>query len=205
MDGLAAMWVNSNGIINNDFGENGIFYYDNFLVPPYIQTILQNGDKYFVGQGNEIIILNNDGILHNNFSFTSEDTMVFIFDMKFQDLNKIILGGCSNLNIGYCDFTLVRLNLDSDISVTPTKTSSSLLIYPNPTNDKITITTIDNLPIDNLQFEIYDLTGRVVSQLSNAKLSNSQLIIDVSHLQAGVYFVKFILQGTNQVQKFVKE
>jgi len=49
---------------------------------------------------------------------------------------------------------------------------------------------------DNLQFKIYDLMGRVVSQLSN-----SQLTIDVSHLQAGVYFVKI----GKQVQKFVKE
>jgi len=74
------------------------------------------------------------------------------------------------------------------------------LIYPNPAKDKITIS-IDNLTTDNLQFEIYDLMGRVVSQLSNGKLSNSQLTIDIYNLQSGIYFLKV----NNQVIKFIKE
>ena len=107
---------------------------------------------------------------------------------------------------------ITNVNFAANLIGVPVETgrAPSLQIYPNPANDKITITTTDNFTtydftIDNLQLQIFNLTGRVVSQLSNGKLSNSQLTIDVSHLQPGVYFVKFILQGTNEVQKFVKE
>ena len=61
-----------------------------------------------------------------------------------------------------------------------------LQIYPNPTTGELTI---DNgqLTINNV--EVFDIYGR---KLNNYQLSivNSQLKINISHLPAGIYFIK---------------
>ena len=79
----------------------------------------------------------------------------------------------------------------------------NLQIYPNPTTGKLTISlhkpskegayTAENI-------EIYDVVGQ---KLNNYQLSivNYQLIIDVSHLANGMYFLKI----ENKTVKFVKE
>ena len=80
--------------------------------------------------------------------------------------------------------------------------NGELKIYPNPTNGKLTISlpnpseggayTAENI-------EIYNIMG----QLLQSKIVNlqSKIVIDVSHLTAGVYFIKF---DGYKVEKFVK-
>ena len=73
-----------------------------------------------------------------------------------------------------------------------------LQVYPTPTTGQLTIT-MDNgqLTMDNV--EIYSVVGQ---KLNNYQLStvNYQLIIDVSHLANGMYY----LRVGNKVVKFVK-
>ena len=76
-----------------------------------------------------------------------------------------------------------------------------LQVYPNPTNEQLTI----NLPNPSeggayaADVKIYDIIGRT---LTNYQFSiiNSQLIIDVSHLHNGMYFLKI----DNKMVKFIK-
>ncbi len=64
--------------------------------------------------------------------------------------------------------------------------SSSIKIYPNPTNSSIQIS-YDN-SINNLKsYQINDIKGRVVLQNEYDNLSNS---INLNNLNAGVYFIK---------------
>ena len=77
-----------------------------------------------------------------------------------------------------------------------------LRVYPNPTSGELTI---DNgeLTIDNV--EIFDIYGK---KLCNYQLSivNYQLKINISHLPAGIYFVKLISQNnTTKTFKIIKE
>jgi len=76
---------------------------------------------------------------------------------------------------------------------------SDIKIYPNPTNNTITI----ELPTcDNCQtkYIIYDLSGRKV--LEN-KITNSKNIISVSELSAGTYFIKVIDSNKTTTQKLI--
>jgi len=88
--------------------------------------------------------------------------------------------------------TLKDLNITNYLSKT-----SGISIYPNPTTGKLTI---DNgeLIIENV--EIYDVFGRKQEIIVNYQLSTINSI-DVSHLPAGMYYLKV----GNQTARFVKK
>jgi len=76
----------------------------------------------------------------------------------------------------------------------------NVLVYPNPTTGQLRI---DNgeWKIDNV--EIYDVMGRKQTIIINCQLSiiNS---IDISHLPAGIYFIKLQTQTETITKKVIK-
>jgi hypothetical protein len=70
----------------------------------------------------------------------------------------------------------------------------SYSIYPNPTTGEFTITSYE-LRITNV--DIYDVYGRKVVGENLRPLQNGMVVVNVSHLQAGTYFVK-IYSEANQ-------
>ena len=86
---------------------------------------------------------------------------------------------------------------------------TKLHVYPNPANYELRITNYEFK--DGEVIEIYNVAGQKVYQINNltnqqqiTKSTNNQInniIIDVSHLAKGLYFLKI----NNQVTKFIKE
>ena len=77
----------------------------------------------------------------------------------------------------------------------------SLRVYPNPTAGKFTILDFrfDDLRVDDLQIEIYDVVGSLLqSKIVNLQ---SEIAVDISHLAAGLYFLKI----DGKMFKVVKE
>ena len=81
------------------------------------------------------------------------------------------------------------------VGIVETGSAPSLQIYPNPVNSELKITNYEGGEV-----QIYDIMGRFVN---NCQLSivNSQLIINVSHLPTGIYFLRI----GEKAAKFVKE
>lgn len=75
-------------------------------------------------------------------------------------------------------------------------------LYPSPTDDFITIQIEDNVLADETsKIQLFDMFGLEVQGFSDLLIkSESTILIDVSHLSAGVYFVKI----GDKVQKLVK-
>jgi hypothetical protein len=76
--------------------------------------------------------------------------------------------------------------------------NGELKVYPNPTRGEIRLTNLDfRLTIDDIA--IYDVVG----QLLQSKIVNlqSEIVLDVSHLAKGMYYLKV----NNKVVKVVKE
>ena len=73
----------------------------------------------------------------------------------------------------------------------------ALKIYPNPVKEQLTVK--NEQLSEGSVIEIYDAAGK----LQKSKIVNLQsaIVIDVSHLSSGIYFLK---AGDNTV-KFVKE
>jgi hypothetical protein len=86
-----------------------------------------------------------------------------------------------------------------------------LRIYPNPTTGELRIEVAGQARNDVVNVEIFDVFGRQMSQISRhcgldpqpkSHISNQ---IDISHLPAGVYFVKIRTEAGEVVKKVVKE
>ena len=76
--------------------------------------------------------------------------------------------------------------------------TSSLLLYPNPVKDKIYIET----PTQTLTVEIYDVYGR--HQVTETPSHQGCLVVDVTDLKSGVYFVKVITENGEAIKRIIK-
>ena len=82
-----------------------------------------------------------------------------------------------------------------DVGIVGTRHALPLQVYPNPVNYELKIMNYEGGVV-----EIFDVVGRILTNFQFSTL-NSQLNIDVSHLAAGMYFLKV----DNKVVRFVKE
>jgi len=77
---------------------------------------------------------------------------------------------------------------------------NAITIYPNPTTGELKIEN-GELKIENV--EIFDIYGRKLkSKIVNLK---SKIVIDISHLHSGIYFVKITTEAGEVVRKVVKQ
>ena len=72
---------------------------------------------------------------------------------------------------------------------------NSIFIYPNPTNEELSIEN-DSFTIENV--EIYDINGKTI-------LSTNKPIINISHLLTGTYFVKIKTDNGELIKKIIKK
>ena len=76
--------------------------------------------------------------------------------------------------------------------------SSAFNLYPNPVNDKLYIETLTQ----TLIVEIYDVYGR--RQVIETPSHQGNLIIDVTNLDSGAYFVKVVTENGEAVKRILK-
>ena len=77
-------------------------------------------------------------------------------------------------------------------------TSTSLLVYPNPVNDRLYI----EAEVEVEEVVVYDVFGR---QQELSAISGQQSVVDVTSLNSGVYFVKVVTRNGEMVKRFVKK
>lgn len=95
---------------------------------------------------------------------------------------------------------LRRYSLNSGTNLIGEEYIGKATIYPNPVIDRFTIPNISDLS----RVLIYDLTGRVVLNLSYRNYSNDE--IDASVLTSGLYFGKIILKNSKYYSfRFIKQ
>jgi subtilisin family serine protease len=75
------------------------------------------------------------------------------------------------------------------------KNDISWSIYPNPVGENLNIT---NLPTMDQEVEIIDITGKVIQK----KVENNS--ISPLHLESGTYWLRILIKGKIEQQKFIK-
>ena len=77
-------------------------------------------------------------------------------------------------------------------------TADRLSVYPNPTTDRVSVTSDDTVE----QYEIYNITGALVRRQT---IGHDTFDIDVRDLPAGAYLLKVCTSNAVQTKRFVKE
>ena len=112
---------------------------------------------------------------------------------------------CYNVTAVYNEFESNFSNEScAEISINSiTEYSSNFKIYPNPAKDELSIV-CNKLQVTSykLQIEIFDVNGRQQKAESRKQKAESEIVLDISHLPAGVYFIKI---SDDVVGKFIKE
>lgn len=105
----------------------------------------------------------------------------------------------------YSDALMYNLYID-DISIDMTTAenervlSDNYYVFPNPCNDKIMVTH-NSQKNDLVNYEIIDLSGKKIKEISSNSLSTQIL---TKELARGMYFLKIISGKEVKTEKFVK-
>jgi hypothetical protein len=133
---------------------------------------------------NDTLVVEN----HKELSYSTKDVNDLII------VNVVAVYENGNTSAGVIDNILIDRPTES-IS----ENTTSLNIYPNPTNDKLYIET----QTQTLTVEIYDVYGR--RQVTESPSHQGNLTIDLSDLKSGIYFVKINTNEGNIVERIIKQ
>jgi len=134
----------------------------------------------------------------NNLVYT-EETLQFTpttsgnYLIGFHNNSPALVTGSTTANYVLIDSFSVTSALSNDNSFT----INNFDIYPNPTSNVLNISNLNNIEINTIS--ISDLNGRVIRN------ANSGTSINVSDLNAGVYFVTIETAEGKSTKKFIKE
>lgn len=92
----------------------------------------------------------------------------------------------------YSNVVLLRM-LDNDVL---------LSVFPNPTADKLNIALSSSTNIAQIQLQVFDNAGKLVTQQSVS--NNNGITLDVSNYSSGVYLLKIMYSGKEETIRFVK-
>jgi hypothetical protein len=159
-----------------------------------------------------------------NLSYSKEDLVLPIAYAT----NALFLGNMltGQTNYSWADTGWVRGNVSTyywsgreidETGIVETHCNASLRVYPNPTNYELRITNYETgFGASQLKegevVEIYSVVGQLVQTSPNPskrgelapsllERAGGEVVIDISHLPAGMYFLKIV----NKTARFVKE
>ena len=196
------------------FGGVGCGSYENRIVS--LLSIQPDGKIYVAGWrqaafpypngGGPLIITdrisgryNSDGSIDSNFVSYQPATISDLFtSVAVQPDGKLLVGGSySSYDNNSDNANLVRLYGSTALSTTQFSTTT-LKLYPNPTNSLLNIKTSDSVVLDKIS--ITDLTGKTV--LEQTQNTNQ---VSVEKLATGVYILNGYSEGNKFQEKFIKE
>ena len=110
-----------------------------------------------------------------------------------------------NCTGGNCGSRIATKEEVKSLEAIPEEIIEGLTIFPNPTNDKLTIK-FSLAEASKVSFEIIDIQGRNLENYNyKGKAGLHTFIIDVSKLNAGNYILRGLLGTKLEIKKFVVE
>lgn len=229
---FALVRIDTNGIIDKKFGNNGIVTteltnsgsivfqsddtVDDILILDDNRILLLGSSANIIGQDRDLILAmyTNNGLLDQSFgeggimrleAFNSSTFLPYIFAL--QKDKKIVLGGTSKDNLSE-NFEIVRLSLDFDVgNINFSNKENNTLIYPNPIKNTATLVyTLENQ--ETLTIQLTNLNGQILKtylQNKSQKAGDYQQAITLPNdLPKGFYFIKLASKNGQFTIKVVK-
>lgn len=145
---------------------------------------------------NRLARLNQNGTVDTNFNIGSGfDNSVY---SAIELINGSILasGNFKSYNGSFESSYLINLYGNSSLTIDDFNHTNDLIIFPNPVNDIVNISSLSLLNIFSIH--IFDLQGKLLIESSDNKIS-------VSNLSNGMYVIKIITDSGEITKKFIKK
>jgi hypothetical protein len=88
------------------------------------------------------------------------------------------------------------------VGINENERGATFTVYPNPAKGELRI---ENGEWRIMNVEVYDVFGRKQKAESRRQKAESEMVINVSNLSAGIYFIKLFTEQGALVQRFIKE
>lgn len=193
---------NSNGSLDSSFGEGGIVRTALESNKNFGRSILVQQDQKIVVGGNtksfnthtDIVLIryNSDGSIDSTFgingfviaNYNNENS--FAASIISQE-GKILVGGSAFPSNTQSSFLLMRYNSETNPGIANnTDEGPSVIVYPNPTSNEITIQRMNNNK--GLNCDVYDIRGKWRKAFA-IEPNKQKHIFDASSLENGLYFL----------------
>jgi photosystem II stability/assembly factor-like uncharacterized protein len=171
-----ATWTSMN-IYNGWWNFNSVF----FITPSKGYIVDEWGDIFYTTDAGSTWTADSSGTGNGLYS-------VFFTDST---TGYAVGNNCTILKTGYGGVTSIKEKQPN---------AQKFIIYPNPSNNEITVETSSTPAIS--QLSIINLNGQ---QLITRQITELRTQIDISSLPSGVYFVRLTNDKTVEVGKFIKE
>ncbi|GGG51731.1 T9SS type A sorting domain-containing protein [Epilithonimonas arachidiradicis] len=147
---------------------------------------------------NYIARLTKDGALDDTFNKIESGANKAVYKIINQDDKFIAVGDFTSYN-GVGRNRITRIFGGEEEHLATNNDISKVKIYPNPTSDKLFISS----SLDLIKYEIYDFTGQ---KLVDKSFDNRNKSIEVNYLKKGIYILKLIDKNQKvQTVKFLIE
>jgi hypothetical protein len=140
-----------------------------------------------------------------SFTYLLNDTVVYYLKTDDGDSTtnsayyKIYFTGFTGSSEGKYTFMQERLTF---VSVGENEVMNLLKVYPNPATDHINV--VFDL-VGRSEIDIIDMTGRLVRTTRYDASGFTNLSLDVSSLNPGVFFIRVSAEGESNVLRFIKQ
>ena len=128
-----------------------------------------------------------------------ENNQIIVNDFTFSGEDLVIYGECSNGSVGSwsIDNYFLGRYYPYPLGIQERKKEESeIILYPNPANDLINITSKDEIN----EIQIYSITGQFIKQFN---LSNKSVSLDIKDMKSGNYIIKVKTREDIHVEKFI--
>jgi hypothetical protein len=116
---------------------------------------------------------------------------------NFGALEEVTSDGEGNIWAISGNYDFVKLSpSNQSIGDSPRSDKAKIKLWPNPTNGYLNT----NQLLDNVKVEIYDVNQKLIDLPSTSKYFSQ---LDLSHLQNGIYFIKFKTTTFIEVHKVI--
>jgi uncharacterized delta-60 repeat protein len=208
---------NNNGGLDTSFDTDGKVTTAIGGIDDYIYSIKIQSDGKIVAAGSSkngafydyaLARYNNNGSLDTTFDtdgkVTTNVSITASNDsgncIAIQPDGKIVMGGTS-WNGNNDEFSLVRYNNPSLGIEGTILQKNSILVYPNPFSDIITVTS--NQIFSEASFTVYNNFGQIIKQINN--VSGNDFDLNMNTTASGIYFLTIEEKGIKTTQKIIKK
>ncbi|RXR33523.1 T9SS type A sorting domain-containing protein [Flavobacterium piscinae] len=101
-----------------------------------------------------------------------------------------------NASSAWLPNVVIPITIENNLSLIENETVQAL-IYPNPTNGKVTVSWIENLETN---IDLFDLHGRIIL---SKKINASNTVVDLNHFSDGIYLISIQNEKVKTTRKIV--